>query len=404
MSKTVIGGVRKHFLAFIITILLSLMLIGCSGLDASTSATTTSDRTSANSLVASSTVNSSNTSTVAAIVPSTTAVPAKTAALDTNTNLQPSIKDVVKTVSPGVVLVSVLSQTQDNFGRVQQGQGIGTGSIITPDGYIITNNHVIENGTNIRVALNDGRKFDARLIGHDPANDIAVIKIEGQNLPTVKMGDSTKLEVGDWVVAIGNALGLKGGSSVTAGIVSALGRSIDEENGVSLTDLIQTDAAINPGNSGGPLVNLNGEIVGINTAVASSPLDGGAAQSIGFAISINQVKPLIESFIQGKPIVRPYMGINLTNVNSAVALRYNLPVDKGVLITSVVANSPASRAKWQAGDVIIKMDNTAIEDSADISKFLLTRKPGDTISVTLTNRSKNERNTQLVLGEKPPSP
>jgi len=401
MSKPIVGSKRRPFLALIVTILLSLILIGCSPL-AGTSATTTSTTSSTNSNLATPTVNSSNTTTVAATDPTTTAVAAKTAALDTTTNPQPSIKSVVKTVSPGVVLVSVLSQTQDTFGRVQQGQGIGTGSIVTADGYIITNNHVIENGTNIRVGLNDGRKFDAKLIGHDPNNDIAVIKIEGQNLPTVKMGDSTQLEVGDWVVAIGNALGLKGGSSVTAGIVSALGRSIDEENGVALTDLIQTDAAINPGNSGGPLVNLNGEIVGINTAVASSPLDGGAAQSIGFAISINQVKPLIEGFIQGKPVTRPYLGINLTNVNSAVALRYNLPLDTGILVTSVAANSPAAKAGWKAGDVIIKIDGSDIKDTSDLSKVLLNKKPGDTITVTLTSKNKNEHDTKLVLGERPP--
>ncbi len=395
------------FLFVVMALLLSLVLSACST-DSSTAVSTATSGT--NTTVAASGTGSATgqpttaaVSSVATVQPTTAAaqtvsapVGASTAPLQPTGNIQTDIKNVVKAVNPGVVLVSVSIQSQDVFGRTSQGQGTGTGSIITADGYIVTNNHVVEDGNQISVTLSDGRNFPAKLIGREPANDIAVIKIEGQNFPTVKIGDSSKVEVGDWVVAIGNALGLRGGSSVTAGIISALHRSVDE-----LTDLIQTDAAINPGNSGGPLLNLNGELIGINTAVATSPVDGGAAQNIGFALSINQVKPLIDGFISGNPVVRPYMGVNLVNVTPVVAGRYGLKVKEGVLISDVAASSPAAKAGFKAGDVIVEMDGKPVTASADLNSILLTKKPGDTVSVKLVAQNGSNRTVQITLGQRP---
>jgi S1-C subfamily serine protease len=310
--------------------------------------------------------------------------------------LEDDIKQVVKAANPAVVLVSVVAQSRDIFGRITQGQGVGTGSIITQDGFIVTNNHVIENSTNINVTLADGRNFAAQVVGKISAPDLAVLKIEGQNFPTIPLGNSDNLEVGDWVVAIGNALGLRGGSSVTAGIVSAKNRSIDE-----LTSLIQTDAAINPGNSGGPLLNLRGELIGINTATATSPLDGGAAQNIGFALSINQVKPYIEGFMKGQPVQRPYIGIDLFNVNPTVAGRYNLPVQEGVLITEVSQASPAASAGLKAGDVIIAMNEVKIASTSDLSRELLSKKPGEKVTLRIVSQGGGQREVQLTLGTRP---
>lgn len=394
------------FLFVVMALMLNLVLSACSLDDASTASSTVTP-TARTSIATSGT--GDITSNVTTTVGADTAKPTTAAAVAVNVpvgassgplqptgNLQTDIKNVVKTVNPGVVLVSVSVQSQDAFGRTSQGQGTGTGSIITANGFIITNNHVVEDSNQISVTLPDGRNFAAKLVGREPSNDIAVIKIEGQGFPTVKIGDSSKVEVGDWVVAIGNALALRGGSSVTAGIISALHRSVDE-----LTDLIQTDAAINPGNSGGPLLNLNGELIGINTAVATSPLDGGAAQNIGFALSINQVKPLIDGFISGTPVARPYMGVNLVNVTPVVAGRYGLKVKQGVLISDVAANSPAAKAGFKAGDVMVEMDGKPVSASADLNNILLTKKPGDTLQVKLVAQNGTNRSAQITLGQRP---
>ena len=215
--------------------------------------------------------------------PTLTSAPTQTATSPEDYNL-PSITDVVDQVNPAVVSIVVGTVSYNWFMQPVPSEQAGSGVIIDAEGYIVTNNHVVADGTSITVSLTDGRSFDATIIGTDPSTDLAVIKINGDNLPTASFGNSSALRVGEWVVAIGNALALEGGPTVTVGVVSALGRTIEESSDVTLYDLIQTDAAINPGNSGGPLINLNGEVIGINTAKISSVEVSG----VGFAIR-NQV-------------------------------------------------------------------------------------------------------------------
>jgi S1-C subfamily serine protease len=311
------------------------------------------------------------------------------------------IRNIVKEVTPSVVLIAVTTS---------QAQGVGTGSIITQDGFILTNFHVVAAGTasvssqtQIQVVMTNGKKYPAKVVGTDRSNDLAVIKIEATGLPVIKQGSSSALQVGDWVVAVGNALALPGGPTVTSGIVGALGRSIQEPAPASanLTDLIQTNAAINPGNSGGPLLNLKGEIVGINTAAPVDPESGGTAQGIGFAISIDQAKPIIQTLMSGQSIVPAYMGILPVTLTPGLAARYNLSTDKGVLIQTVEPNSPAQSASWKAGDIITEMDGTPITSLDDLQSVLNRHKPGDKVSVTLITPQGQTEQSSITFGQPP---
>lgn len=316
-------------------------------------------------------------------------------------NLEVDVRNVVVAIKPAVVLIAV---------STPQAQGVGTGSIITPDGYIITNFHVVaaDSATvsaqvKVQVVMTDGTKYPARIVGTDRSNDLAVVKIDGSNLPTLKLGTSSALQVGDWVVAVGNALALPGGPTVTAGIVGALGRSIQEPAPASanLTDLIQTSAAINPGNSGGPLLNLSGEIVGINTAAPVDPQSQTAAQGIGFAISIDQANPIIQTLMTGQSIVPPYMGILPETLTPGLAAQYNLPTDTGILIQQVEQNSPAAQAGWKAGDTLTEMDGTKLTSIADLQGVLNRHKPGETVKATVISSDGTTRQTTLTFGQPP---
>lgn len=338
--------------------------------------------------------------------------------------LNQDVRNVIKAVRPSVV--EIIAETSSNnvgsiFGSGNSGgeTGIGTGSIISADGYILTNNHVVEGANKFTVVLPDGRQYDATLIGRESkTNDIAVIKIDprqnsNQTLPVMKLGDSSKLEMGEAVVAIGNALGLEGGPTVTQGIVSAMGRSIQEPQGAQLTGLIQTDAAINPGNSGGPLLNLRGEQIGINTAAPVDPSQGVVANGIGFAININQVMPYIQPFISGNAPAqgsgqavfaeKPFMGILPQTVTAGLAAQYKLPVKQGALIGRVDPNTPAQQAGWQVGDIIVKMDGTDIKTTDDLAAVLARHKAGDTVQATLVNRNGQQRTTQITFTRSPNS-
>jgi len=329
-------------------------------------------------------------------------------------SLETDVKAVVKAVRPAVVLIAVTIKTSGGGGGIFGGtgggqieQGVGTGSIITPDGYILTNNHVIEGAQDIRVTVGNTR-YTGKLIGREGnTNDLAVVKIDpksGETFPTIKFGDSSKMEVGDFVVAIGNALGLPGGPSVTAGVISNIGRSIQEPNGAALTNLIQTDAAINPGNSGGPLLNLRGELIGVNTAAAVNPEENTAAQSIGFAISSGQAQPIAQAFIGGKQpttATRPFLGILPQTMTAALATRYNLSTDQGILVARVDNNTPASKASWKAGDIIIAMDNQPLTSTDDLANVLSKHKPGDVVPATLVGRDGQQRSAPITLGQAP---
>ena len=317
----------------------------------------------------------------------------------------PDVASVAAKVRPATVLVSNIAQgrpSRNNPTGSEVPQGAGTGFIIDASGIIVTNAHVVEGAQRLTVQLPppDGREFEATLIGSASNNDLAVLRITGENLPTVPLGNSAQLQIGEWVVAIGNALSLPGGPTVTAGVVSALGRDAQEPGstpnsvGPTLYDLIQTDAAINPGNSGGPLVNLRGEVVGINTLGTTE------AQGIGFAISIDTAKPIIQQLIQTGKVSVPYLGVSTTSITASVAASYGLPRNDGVYIQQVVAGTPAAQAGLRQEDIIFGIDNDPVKDTTTFQKALLKHKPGDVVTLKI-NRGGSETTVQVTLGEKP---
>lgn len=269
--------------------------------------------------------------------------------------------------------------------------GIGSGFIFDGRGYILTNNHVIDGADNIKVTLSDGRKFKAKLVGADPYTDLAVIKINGKNLPVAKLGDSSKLQIGEWAIAIGNPLGIQ--NTVTLGIISAVDRTIPRPNGQGvMRHLIQTDAAINPGNSGGPLVNIKGEVIGVNTAIIAS------AQGIGFAVAINTAKGIINDLIKEGKVERAYLGVYIQDLTKDIADTMGLKVEKGALVSEVVKGSPADKAGLKRGDVIIKVDDTKIESSGDLQDAIRSKKAGTKVTLTII-RDGNQMNIDVTLGK-----
>ena len=286
----------------------------------------------------------------------------------------PSIANLVEKVNPAVASISVESVTRGLFFDFTD-QGAGSGIVLSPEGHVVTNWHVIQNVRGIRVNLPNGKTYDATIIGGDIVTDLAVIKIEpDEPLATAVFGNSDEVEVGDWVVALGNALALKGGPTVTLGIISAKGRTVRTERG-DLYDMFQTDAAINDGNSGGPLVNLQGEVVGISTAMLKE------AQGIGFAISSNSAVPIIESLIEHGRVVRPLIGLSGTDLTPAIANRFNYNVTEGVVVTRLGRGGPADEAGLQVGDVIIKLDGIPTPDMARFLTLLWSYSVGHTIQV-----------------------
>jgi serine protease Do len=282
--------------------------------------------------------------------------------------------------------------------------GGGTGFIISKDGLILTNKHVVsDEQATYSVVTNSGKKYDAVVVDRDPINDLAILKISADNLPAVAMGDSSKIKVGQTVVAIGYALG-EYSNSVTRGIVSGLGRDIVAGDGTgsseSLLDVIQTDAAINPGNSGGPLINLYGEVIGINTAVNRS------GQLVGFAIPVNTAKPVISSVIKNGRIVRPYLGVRYVLLNQEIAEKNNIAITSGALILrgnnmnelAVLANSPASKAGLKEGDVIMSVNDVAISEKQPLANLISNYQPGQKINLKIW-RDGQEMVLEVLLAE-----
>ena len=302
----------------------------------------------------------------------------------------PSIADLVMGVQPAVVSIFVESVNQGLFFDFTD-QGAGSGVIVRSDGYVVTNFHVIHDVVGIKVHLPDGKTYDAEVVGWDVVTDLAVLKIETENnLPVIDWGDSDDIRVGDWVVAVGNALALKGGPTVTLGIVSAQGRTVRTER-EPLYDMIQTDAAINDGNSGGPLVDMDGEVIGISTAVERR------AQGIGFAISSETALPIIDSLIEHGRVVRPLMGMNGEDVTSAIANRLDLNVDEGVVITRISRAGPAFNAGLQVGDVILSLDGIPTSDMGGFLTLLWSYEVGDSLQVNYMRDNKQfEASVELV--------
>ncbi|MBD3881085.1 trypsin-like peptidase domain-containing protein [Phormidium tenue FACHB-886] len=287
-----------------------------------------------------------------------------------------AVTQAAEKVGPSVVNIEVYQpQPQRQSSRQlqrqpQEAKGNGSGFIITPDGYILTNSHVVHGATRIEVTLSDGRKTQAQLIGDDPDTDLAVIRIQAPNLIPVKLGDSQSIRVGQLAIAIGNPYGFQ--ATVTAGVVSALGRSLRSRSGRLINDVIQTDAALNPGNSGGPLVTSTGEVIGVNTAIILP------AQGICFATAINTAKFVAAALIKDGKIRRGYIGVGGQNtpLHRRLVRYHNLPVETGVLVISTEADSPARRAGLSQGDVIVELDGQAIASIDDLHRRLTDEKVG----------------------------
>ncbi len=291
------------------------------------------------------------------------------------------------------------SPTPQNTPPATQRRGaLGSGFIISPDGYVVTNNHLVqgENGTGtvdeVTVILTDRKEYKARIIGRDPATDLALLKIDGTNLPFVRFGDSTRTRVGDWVVAIGNPLGL--GGSVTAGIVSALGRNI----GATQYDrFIQSDAAINQGNSGGPMFDLNGNVIGINTALYSQT---GGNIGIGFAIPASQAQPVIEALRGGRRVQRGYLGVGIQPLDAALADSFGLPKNRGELIGSVQPGYAGARAGIQQGDVVVRINGREVTPDENLSYIVSQQPIGARVPIELI-RNGQRRTVTATIGERP---
>jgi S1-C subfamily serine protease len=295
-----------------------------------------------------------------------------------------SISDLVDAVRPSVVAVRQEVTQTSPLGGTARGQAAGTGFVLSADGYIVTNNHVVAEGDSPVVTFADGTSEPATIVAGDPSRDLAVLRVDRTDLVPMAIGDSDELRLGDQLVAVGYALDLTGEPSVTSGILSAKNRTITAENGVQLVNLLQTDTAINPGNSGGPLLNGRGEVVGINTAIA------GRAQNIGFAIAITPVMEVIEDLRSGTVPDRALLGVTTQPTG----------VGQGVEIVEIADGSGAADSSLRVGDVIVAVDDTEITDPTSLGAAIATYQPGDTITVTV-DRDGSTEDIAVTLGTRP---
>lgn len=310
--------------------------------------------------------------------------------------------DVVAKVGPSVVTVVNLKTPQwDFFGNLRQPQSLGSGVVLAPDGYVVTNNHVVEGNASLSIIAANGEKYDAELVGADDLNDLAVLRIVGNpGLPMAELGDSDALVQGQRVVAIGSALG-EFKNTVTVGVISGLDRSIDMGEGFRMEGLIQTDAAINHGNSGGPLVNLQGQVIGINTLIIRG--DGttyDVAEGLGFAIPSNTVRVVTAQLIQYGYVRRPYLGISHVELTPGMATYYGLSVTRGTLVVRVVQGSPADRAGLKPCDVLLAINDETLGEEHPFLNVLLHHQPGETVTLRV-NRYGQDLTLQATLGESP---
>lgn len=329
-----------------------------------------------------------------------------------NADYQSPIVNVVKAAAPAVVKIDVVSQTEiyidpfirdfykQFFGDIprqfEESNSVGSGFIISKEGYIVTNFHVIQGAKKITVTMLDGSVYDAEYIGGDEELDLAVIKIKPtKTLPVLELGDSDKLSIGEWAIAIGNPLGFQ--HTVTVGVVSATGRKIPKPDGSGYyTGLIQTDAAINPGNSGGPLLNIYGQVIGINTAIINPT----QASNIGFAIPINTAKRFINQIIATGKVEKAYLGVYIQTVTEALAKSLGLKVSKGVYVSQVEKGSPAEKAGIKEGDVIVKFNGNVVESSEELTSMTRNYTPGTKVKIVV-NRSGKELTIDVTLGKLP---
>lgn len=307
----------------------------------------------------------------------------------------PSIADVVAKVKPSVVAIDTELATYDIFGRPITEEGAGSGWIIDSNGLIVTNNHVVEGAKTVTVTLEGGQTYTAKTIRTDPANDLAVIDIGIANLPAVIIGDSSKLRVGDWVVAIGNALGQ--GIRATEGIISNTGITVTVDTGTTLYNLLETTAAINPGNSGGPLVNMAGEVIGITSAKLSAI----GIEGTGYAISSNLAKPIIEQLITKGYATRPLLGVNVSPITQSLVRQYGITATKGAVLTVVSSGGPADKAGLSPGDVVISFAGKTINTADDLVQAIRISQIGQQVEITYY-RGSTQAATSVILIESPP--
>lgn len=316
----------------------------------------------------------------------------------------PNIADTVERVRPAVVSIVARTVSRDRFGRQSTGFGSGTGVIFDESGLVLTNNHVIEGGVEITVTQDDGTQVEAEIIGADRLSDLAVLRLPGDGYPSLPLRENGSLRAGDWVIAIGNALALPGGPTVTVGVVSALGRSIESTPGVTLYDLIQTDTSINPGNSGGPLIDLGGNLVGINTAVLRGS-SGVSVEGIGFAIDVETAQQVALQLVELGHVRWAWMGVFLADLSPEVAAQVGLPIREGVIIQNTVVDGPSDRAGIHPGDIVVNIDGHDIATVSDLTRLLKQEfKAGQEVEVEVFRVVDGQSSTKVLaleLGERP---
>ncbi len=310
-----------------------------------------------------------------------------------------TIINALEKVSKNVVNIASVRMVTDQLFRVFPVEGVGSGIIIDNQGHILTNYHVVDHARRLKVTLNDGKTFNAKVIGTDKLTDLAVLQIENHDnnnvfdfIPSIEFGNSDSLRVGQIVIAIGNPFGLTGGPTVTTGIISSLNRNIEFEEGI--LELVQTDAAINPGNSGGPLVNTNGEVIAINTAKIPY------AHGIGFAVPVNTAKTILQELIQYGKVNRPWLGVSTINITNRIARYYRLPTNEGALVVKVEEYSPAADAGIRPGDIIEEVDERRIEEITDLSSRIKKKRAKENTLLSL-NRYGRRFNISVTLENQP---
>ena len=304
-----------------------------------------------------------------------------------------AVLDIVEKVTKSVVNISTVKLVHRMFYQPVPVEGMGSGTIVDPNGYILTNNHVVGGAEKINVVLWNGEVLQGNLVSSCAVHDTAVVKVERKDLQVAELGDSDKLRVGQRVYAIGNPFGLAGGPTVTSGVISAVSRTIESQRGL-LENLVQTDAAINPGNSGGPLVDLEGNVIAMNTAIIPF------AQGIGFAIPVNAAKECTGEVIAGGHSSRPWLGIVGLSLTGEISRYYDLPIERGVLVTKVVDESPAQLARIVAGDIMLRLDGAAIYSVEDLLSEIHNRKIGDKVKLAILRRGR-EQSIEVTLSKIP---
>ena len=316
----------------------------------------------------------------------------------------PNIADTVERVRPAVVSIVAQTVSRDRFGRQSTGFGKGTGVIFDESGLVLTNNHVIEGGLKITVTQDDGTQVEAEIIGADLLSDLAVLRLPGDGYPSLPLRENGSLRAGDWVIAIGNALALPGGPTVTVGVVSALGRSIESTPGVTLYDLIQTDTSINPGNSGGPLIDLGGNLVGINTVVLRGS-SGVSVEGIGFAVDVKTAQQVAMQLVELGHVRWAWMGVFLADLSPEVAAQVGLPIREGAIIQNTLVDGPSDRAGIHPGDIVVKIDGHDIATVSDLTRLLKQEfKAGQEVEVQVFRVVDGQSSTKVLaleLGERP---